>query len=45
MPINYNLYEYRLASGSDYRARVKYRQTVNLDELLAMMHARHPHLS
>lgn len=45
MPINYNLYEYRLASGADYRARVKYRQTVTMDELLDMMHARYPHLS
>ena len=45
MSINYNLHEYRLANGSDYRARVKYRQTVNTVELLAMMHARHPHLS
>ena len=45
MSINYNLHEYRLASGSDYRARVKYRHTIDYDQLLDIMHARHPNLS
>lgn len=45
MPINYTLHEYRLPDGADYRARVKYRRTVDMDDLLAAMQRSHSHLS
>ncbi|MCB0191784.1 MAG: DUF4469 domain-containing protein [Anaerolineae bacterium] len=45
MSIDYHLHEYRLASGSDYRARVQYRQTIDYDGMLDLMQAQHPDLS